>query len=47
MGDRIVVENIEVIIGMKTTAEKEVGVGLEKAHFQEITVTIAEGMTEV
>ena len=44
--DRIVEENIEVIIGKKVIAEKEVGVGLEKNHFQGIK-TIIEGMTEV
>ena len=41
---RIVEENIEVIIGMKTITEKEVGVGLEKDHFQEII--IIEGTIE-
>ena len=44
MEDRIVEENIEVIIGMKITVEREVGVGLEKDHFQEIL--IIEGMIE-
>ena len=42
--DKIVEENIEVIIGKKIIAEKEVGVGLEKDHFQ---VIIIEGMIEV
>ena len=32
---------------MRATAERGVGVGLEKGHFQEIMVTIIEGMTEV
>ena len=45
--DRIAEENIELIIGMKITAEREVGVGLEKGHFQEIIVIIIEGMIEV
>ena len=54
--DRIVGENIEVIIGMKITAEKEVGVGLEKDLFQGIIIIIIiviiiiiiiEGMIEV
>ena len=44
--DRIVEENIEVIIGMKGIAEKEAGVGLEKEHFQGIIIII-EGMIEV
>ena len=39
--DRIV-ESTEVIIGVKTTVEKEVGVGLGKSHFQAITVIIEE-----
>ena len=38
-------ENIEVIIGVKTIAEKEVGVGLGKDHCQ--GMLIIEGMTEV
>ena len=42
--DRIVEENIEVIIGMKIIPEKEVGVGLGKDHFQGIL--IIEGMIE-
>ena len=33
--DRIVEENIKVIVGIKTIVEKEVGVGLEKGHFKE------------
>ena len=45
--DRIAEENMELIIGMKITAEREVGVGLEKGHFQEIIVIIIEGMIEV
>ena len=42
--DRIVEENIEVIIGMRITVEREVKVGLEKDHFQGI-IRI-EGMVE-
>ena len=42
--DRIVEENIEVIIEMKIISEKEVEVGLGKDHFQEILVI--EGMIE-
>ena len=42
--DRIVEENIGVIIGMKIIAEKEVGVGLGKDHFQGIL--IIEGTIE-
>ena len=42
--DRIVQENIVVIIGMKIIAEKEVEVGLGKDHFQGIL--IIEGMIE-
>ena len=42
--DRIVEENIEVIIGMRIIAEKEVGVGLGKDHFQGIL--IIEGTIE-
>ena len=34
--DRIVEQNIEVIIGMKILAEKEVGVGLEKVLYNAI-----------
>ena len=41
--DRIAEENIEVILGMKITAEVEVEVGLEKGHFWEIMA----GMIEV
>ena len=44
MENRIVEENIEVIIGMKITAENQVGVGLEKDHFQGIL--IIKGMIE-
>ena len=44
--DRIVEKNIEVIIGMKIIAEKEVGVDLEKDHFQGIII-IKEGTIEV
>ena len=43
MGDRIE-DDIEEIIGMKIITEKEVGVGLEKDHFQE--TLIKEEMTE-
>ena len=43
--DRIV-ENTEVIIGMKITVETEVGVDLGKGHFQEITILVEE-MIEV
>ena len=39
-GDRTVEENIEVTKGMKITVEKEVGVGLGKDGFQEITLII-------
>ena len=42
--DRIVEENIEVIIGMKIITEEVVGVGLEKDHFQGIL--IIEGTIE-
>ena len=42
--DRIVEENIEEITGTKIIVEKEVGVCLEKDHFQGIL--IIEGMTE-
>ena len=44
--DRMAEENIEVIIGMKITAEREVGIDLEKGHFQEIIVVIIEGTIE-
>ena len=44
--ERIVEENTEVIIGIKLIAEREVGVGLEKHHFQEMIISI-EGMIEV
>ena len=40
--ERIVGENIEKIIGIKILAEKEVGLGLGKGHFQGIL--IIEGM---
>ena len=40
LGDRIVEENTEITIGMKTTVEIEVGVGLEKDHFQEILMVV-------
>ena len=43
--DKIVKENTEVIIGMKTIAEREVGVGPEKDNFQGITIII-EGAIE-
>ena len=43
--DKIVEENTEVIIGMEVIAEKEVGVGLGKDHFQGKTI-IVEGMIE-
>ena len=42
--DRIVGENIEEIIGMQIIAEKEVGVGLGKDHFQ--AILMIEGTTE-
>ena len=45
--DRITEENIEVTREMKATAEREVGVGLEKGHFQEVMVAVIEGMIEV
>ena len=38
MGDKIVRENTEVIIGMKITAEKEGRVGLGRDHFQGILI---------
>ena len=41
--DRMAKENIEVIKGVKIAAEREVGVDLEKGHFQEIIVVIIEG----
>ena len=44
MKDRKVEEKIEVIIGKRIIAEKEVEVGLEKDHFQGIL--IIEGMIE-
>ena len=44
--DRIVEENIEVIIGKKVIAVKEVGVSPEKDHFQ-VIIIIIEGMIEV
>ena len=44
--DRIVEEDIEEIIEMKIITEKEVGVGVEKDHFQGIIVIIIEEMTE-
>ena len=44
--DRIAEENTDVIIGMTVTVEIEVGVNLEKGHFQE-TIAIIEGMIEV
>ena len=37
--DRIV-ENTGLIIGMKIMVEAEVGVGLGKGHFQEITISV-------
>ena len=37
--DRIV-ENTEVVIGMKTTVQKEVRVDLGKGHFQKITILV-------
>ena len=43
--DRIVEENTEVTIGIKITAEREVGVGLEKDHSQG-TILIIEGIIE-
>ena len=45
--DRIAEENIEVIIGMIVTVEIEVGVNLEKGHFQETIAVMVEGMIEV
>ena len=36
--ERIVEENMQVIIGMKIIVEKEIGVGLETDHFQEICI---------
>ena len=33
--DRIVEEDIEVIVGMKIAVEREVGVGIEIDHFKE------------
>ena len=43
--DKVVEENIEEIIGMNIIVEKDVGVGLEKDHFQGIL--LIEGTTEV
>ena len=43
---KTVEENTEVIIRMKIIAEKEVGVGLGKDHFQGILIII-EGTIEV
>ena len=47
--DRIAQENIEVIIGIKITAEREGAVilDLEIGHFQEIIVVITEKTIEV
>ena len=45
--DRISEESIELIIGMNVTVEREVGLDLEKGHFQEIIAVIIEGMIEV
>ena len=42
--DRIVEENIEIIIEIKITAEREVEEGLEKGNFQ--GTIIVEGMIE-
>ena len=36
-----------MVIGMIVTAEREVGVDLEKGHFQERIGVIIEGMIEV
>ena len=44
--DRIVEENIEVIIGIKIIAEKEIGADLEKDHFQGRIIIMMEGMIE-
>ena len=44
--DRIAEENTKMIIGIIVTVEIEVGVNLEKSHFQE-TIAIVEGMIEV
>ena len=44
LDDRIVGKNIEVILRMKIIAEKKVGVGPEKDHFQGII--IIEGIIE-
>ena len=38
--DKIVEENIEVIIGMKIIAEKEVQAGLGKDNFQGILIIV-------
>ena len=45
--DRIVEENIEVIIEIKIIAEREIGEGLEIGHFKGITIITIEGTTEV
>ena len=37
---KIIEKNTEVIIGMKVIAEKEVGVGVGKDHFQGIMIII-------
>ena len=47
LDDRITEEHIDVTTGMKATAEREAGVGLEKGHFQEIMAAIIEGMIEI
>ena len=45
LGDRTVEENTEITIGIKITVEKEVGIGLEKDHFQ--GMLIIEGTIEI
>ena len=45
--DRIAEENIDMIIGMIVIVEREVGVDVEKGHFQEIIAVIIEGTIEV
>ena len=45
--DRIAEENTEENIWRKITVEWEIGVDLEKGHFQETIAIIIEGMIEV
>ena len=38
LGDRTIKENTEITIGLKITVEIEVGIGLERDHFQEVLI---------